>query len=249
MLGWAFALTLGLGLPLARPAGTTLLMGQESASVGREPADAEYAVRWDPSEGGFANAEEVLDFLGAPKVRGETYEVQYFDLPPPENAPPGSTVILRRRRKAGGGSEIRLKYRREAPLAGNWGCPGGRGFEPREEVDFSFTGSGEPGRVYSYSCTLKAGEPPELLAAIPKKCVSRIARYVFGGFKIEEWTLPGGGMQLEVSRSAANTAGEFARFERFVSKLLERGIRPSPRSKTELGSQCAEGNSGSGRRP
>ncbi len=206
-----------------------------------EPASAEFAVRWRSSEGGLASAREVLAFLGAPETKGAVYEVRYFDLPEPAGAPADSTAILRRRSRVGGKADIRLKYRRKLPLPGKWACPAGAPFVQSEEVDVSFGGVGPPGRVYSYSCTLAAREPPAFLAAVPKRCASRMVRYAFQGFKIEEWTLPGGDVQLEVSRSGKNTRGELENFERFVAKLRERGIQPSDRSKTELGSQCPEG--------
>lgn len=203
-----------------------------------EPARAEYAVRWDPAEGGFANAHEVLAFLGAPQKTGEAFEVRYFDLEPPASAPPDSTTILRKRVKLGGKTEIRLKYRRTWPPGEKWECPNDAPYEKGEEVDFSFVGTGMPRRVYSYSCTLTAQEPPPSLNAVPKKCSSRMIRYQFDGYKVEEWTLPGGNVKVEVSHSAKNTPAELAKFAEFVSKLRDRGVKPSDQSKTELGSHC-----------
>jgi hypothetical protein len=40
--------------------------------------------------------------------------------------------------------------------------------------------------------------------------------------------------------STPNTAEELSSFERLVSRLLERGVKPSDRSKTEAGSECSE---------
>jgi ketosteroid isomerase-like protein len=207
-----------------------------------EPARAEYAVRWDPSEGVPGSAREVLALLGSPEVTGEVYEVRYFDLPPPASAPPDSTVILRSRRRADGKAEIRLKYRRSSPIAQEWACPDGSPFEPSEEVDASFGRAGPNGRVYSYSCTLAGGDPPASLAAVPKKCSSRMIRYLAGGLKVEEWTLGPQRRQLEVSRSAPNTGEELSKFERLVSRLLERGIQPPDLSKTDAASDCAAGS-------
>jgi hypothetical protein len=214
--------------------------GPEHRSDAPEPARAEFAVRWDPSEGGVPNARAVLDFLGAPGMTGEVYEVRYFDLPRPDGAPADSTVILRQRRKVGGKAELRLKYRRDRPLAGPWQCPAGRPYEKKKEVDVSVAGPGDSSRVYSYSCDLTGEQPPPSLSASPKSCNSRVVRYAFGGLKIEEWTLPGGNKQLEVSRSAPNDGEELRRFEHLVSRLREKGVRPSSRSKTELGSQCPQ---------
>src|SRR5664279_3388409 len=55
-----------------------------------EPARAEYAVRWDPAEGGPADAGELLSFFGASEGGGRSYEVRYFDFPRPASAPPPS---------------------------------------------------------------------------------------------------------------------------------------------------------------
>jgi len=205
-----------------------------------EPARAEYAVRWDPSEGGLRDAKALLAFLGALGVTGEVYEVRYFDLPRPDGAPADSTVILRQRRKGGAEAELRLKYRRDRPLAGPWQCPAGSPFQKKEEVDVFVAGTGDSSRVYSYSCDLASEEPPRSLSAVPKECASRVVRYSHDGLKIEEWTLPGGRRQLEVSRSATNSREELRRFEQLVSRLREKGIQPISRSKTELGSQCPE---------
>jgi hypothetical protein len=195
-------------------------------------------VRWDPSEGGFANAQEVLAFLNAPKKVGEVFEVRYFDLATPANAPPDSTTILRQRSNVGGKTEIRLKYRRTQPLGRNWECPNDSLYEKNEEVDVSFIGTEMTNRIFSYSCTLIAHQPPVSLNAFPKKCVSRMVRYEFHKFKIEEWTLPGADVKVEVSHTAPNTSNEQAKFAEFVFKLRERGVKPTDQSKTELGSRC-----------
>jgi hypothetical protein len=234
----AALLALGVAGTACRQPSPRFAAGRAESGA-REPARAEFAVRWDPSEGGLASAEEVLAFLGAPRSSPSVFAVRYFDLPPPADAPPDSTAILRWRRSETGQSEIRLKYRRRAPLGKDWGCPAGSPFERKEEVDVSFTAAGPPMRVYAYSCTLAAGEPPASLDAVPKKCASRMARYEVEGFKVEEWTFSGGKVQVEVSRSAPNTAEELSSFERFVSKLLKRGVKPSDRSKTEAGSECS----------
>lgn len=204
----------------------------------QEPTRAEFAVRWDPSEGGLANAQEVLSFLKAHRKTEEVFEVRYYDLEPPANAPPDSITILRQRRQQGGKTEIRLKYRRTQPLDENWECPNDRLYEKSEEVDLSFVGTRLPNRVYSYSCTLIAQQPPVSLHAVPKKCSARVVRYEFHKFKIEEWTFPDGNVKLELSRSAENSGAELAKFQKVVTRLLEQGVRPSHQSKTELGSQC-----------
>jgi hypothetical protein len=203
-----------------------------------EPARAEYAVRWDPAEGGPANAREVLSLLGASGIAGRAHEVRYFDFPGPANAPPDSVAVLRQRTRGAGKSEIRLKYRSTHPLPETWACPDGARFKKSEELDVSFAASSEPAGVYSYSCTLVAKAPPAVLEAAPKPCASRMVRYELEGDKIEEWTLPDGGVRLEVSRPAPNSPEQLAKFGKLVERLRARGARPRDESKTELGSRC-----------
>lgn len=203
-----------------------------------EPGRAEYAVRWDPTQGGPANARELLAFLGASGGGGHAYEVRYFDLPRPESAPAVATPILRLRVAEGGDAEVRLKYRTEQPLEARWGCPAGASFEKSEEVDVTFAASATPVRMYAYSCTLDAKAPPTFLGATPKSCAARMVRYRHGDDKIEEWTLPGGGIRLEVSRTTSGKPKHEAKFRELVDRLRARGVKPLDESKTELGSRC-----------
>ena len=195
-------------------------------------------MRWNPAEGGPASAREVISLLGAPAGGGRAYDVRYFDVPRPANAPPDSVAILRQRTRRAGKSEIRLKYRSARPLPDTWACPDGARFEKSEELDVSFAASSEPARVYSYSCTLVAKAPPAVLGAAPKPCASRVVRYELESDKLEEWTLPDGGVRLEVSRAASNSPEQLAKFGKLVERLRARGARPLDESKTELGSRC-----------
>ncbi len=206
-----------------------------------EPDRAEYAVRWDPAEGGPANAQELLSLLGASDNAGRAYEVRYFDLPRPATAPPDSIVILRQRTREDGKAEVRLKYRSTHPLAESWACPDGARFEKAQELDVSFAASAEPSRVYAYSCTLAANAPPAFLGAVAKPCAVRMVRYEHEGDRIEEWTLAGGGVRLEVSRAASNSPKPLAKFGKLVERLRALGVRPLDESKTEFGSRCPEG--------
>jgi len=203
-----------------------------------EPKKAEFAVRWDPARGGPASAAEALALLGAPDTPAAPYEVQFYDLPPPNGAPRSAVVILRRRTGADGSTEIRLKYRTSAPLL-SWACPD-PSYEAKAQVDVGF-GADAPSRVNSYSCVLSAPRPPEDLNAVPKNCVSQMVRYDATrtvGDKVEFWTLPDGSTRLEISRTAANSVDELARFTHLVERLVARGVRPLGESKTELGSRC-----------
>jgi hypothetical protein len=226
------------------PAISMLLLAAIAAGAPRgpapahEPKNAEYAVRWDPGRGGPTSAAETLAFLGARDVAPDSYEIQYYDLPTPEGAPPGAAVILRRRTAADGSSEVRLKYRSSSPL-GSWACPD-PSFQAKAQVDVGF-GPDAPSRVDSYSCDVSAPQPPESLRAVPKKCVSHMTRHDATrtvGYKVELWALPDGSTRLEVSRTAANSVDELARFTHLVEMLVARGVRPAAESKTELGSRC-----------
>ena len=211
-----------------------------AAALADEPGRAEYAVRWDPSQGGPANVRELLAFLGASPGGGQAYEVRYFDLPRPDGAPASATPILRLRIADGGDAEVRLKYRTDQPLEGRWGCPDGARFEKSEEVDVTFTAGATPVRMYAYSCTVDAKAPPAFLGATPKSCAARMVRYKHGDDKIEEWTLPGGGVRLEVSRTKSGNTKHEKKFRELVDRLRARGVKPLDESKTELGSRCPE---------
>ena len=67
-----------------------------------------------------------------------------------------------------------------------------------------------------------------------------MVRYEHAGDKIEEWTLPGGAVRLEVSRTASNHAKHESRFGELVERLRARGVKPLDASKTELGSRCPD---------
>ena len=94
--------------------------------------------------------------------------------------------------------------------------------------------------MYAYSCTLAAKAPPSFLGATPKPCAARMIRYKNGDDKIEEWTLPGGGVRLEVSRTTSGKPKQEAKFRELVERLRARGVKPLDESKTELGSRCPE---------
>ena len=217
---------------------TAAAASPSAAASTHEPTKAEFAIRWDPVNGGPQTAGEVLNVLGGSKPSSDKYQVRYFELPPPATTPPDALVVLRARAKEGGKTQIRLKYRLTKPLTDAWACPPGAAFEKEEEVDISFGAKGEIKRVYSYACSLKADAPPPFLNATPRGCYSTIARYEWNELKVEEWILPGGKRQLEVSRSGDNNDEQLASFREIVGKLDHAGVKPSDRSKSELGSSC-----------
>ncbi|HTR02109.1 MAG TPA: hypothetical protein VMN82_02850 [Thermoanaerobaculia bacterium] len=210
-------------------------------SAAREPKGAEYAVRWNPADGGPSTPAEALALLGAGASAGAECVVRYFDLAAPAGAPAGTTAILRQR-VCGGDDDLRLKFRSLHPLGSGWRCPPDADYRKRAQVDIGF-GESAPARVYSYSCTLPVAEPPASLHATPKPCASRMTRFdadtpACPGCKVEEWRLPDGGVRLEISQTAPNAVDALAAFTSVVGRLRARGARPVDESKTELGSRC-----------
>lgn len=221
-------------------AAAALLALLATVSRAEEPRRAEYAARWDPARGGPQTAEEAASVLGAPAGERRSCAVLYYDVPAPRGAPANAAVILRRRTCDDGKTEIRLKFRSAHPLE-RGACPAEARFHEESEVDIGF-GEGAPSRVYTLACTLRTGEPPAFLHAVPKPCASRMTRSEARGegapWKIEDWTLPDGSRRLEISRSSANDVDALAVFEAVVGRLRARGARLLDESKTELGSRC-----------
>ena len=203
------------------------------------PMTAEFAFRWNPEEGGPKTPEDVLTALGEPApLPPDRYKVRYYDLQAPASAPEGARVVLRERTKSHGKTQFRLKYRLPQPLVGAWTCPPGEQFEPEEEVDVSIGVGGNATRVYSYACTVQSPTPPRSLKGSPKPCWAGMKRHTSGDFKVEEWSMPGGGRILEISMPGFDTPEDLEKFQKAVGKLTERGAKPSDRSKTDLGSAC-----------
>jgi hypothetical protein len=217
-----------------------LLSSSLAAQPAAEPKDAEYAMRWNGGEGGPRTAKKVLTALGKEAEESTDYKIRYFDFTPPKDAPKGFKAILRQR-QSGEKYELTFKYRGDHPLSG-WKCPLPSPDEKKEEVDVSVLAGGTTKKSYYYSCTLKGKnpiEPPQQLKAEAKSCSSRMLRLKAGKLKVEEWHLPGGVTLVEVSRSDANTQDDLDSFRsKVVDKLVEEGVKPSDRSKTEMGSDC-----------
>jgi hypothetical protein len=208
--------------------------------------DAEYAIRWNPADGGPKTVEETLEALADTSLNGlQTYTVQYFEVrTPPSDAPQGATTILRGR-STGTKYELALKYRSVDPLSvSTCGLPGVD--RSKYEVDVSLGGrSSSVTRFYSFSCQAAsvAGPiaPPVELEARPSPCVSRVTRRNTRRTRsrIEEWRLQDGGVELEVSREGTDSEADLAAFKGEVADpLLAKGIKPSPRTKSEIGSTC-----------
>lgn len=208
-----------------------------------EPEQAEYAMRWDIEEGGPRTAQKALKVLGKKGDEPDDYKIRYFDFTPSGDAPADFTPILRQR-ESGKKHELTFKYRGDHPLPSSWRCPiSSAPDESKEEVDVSILAGGKTKRSYSYSCTLESKkgsiEPPQELKAHPKDCANTMKRVKAGKLKVEEWHLPGGITLVEVSRNGSNTEDDLESFQReIVDKLIAAGVKPSDRSKTEIGSNC-----------
>jgi hypothetical protein len=208
-----------------------------------EPDKAEYAIRWNVKEGGPKTAKGTLAVLKQSLTDSDNYEVQYFDFIRPKNIPEGVTPILRQRKKGKKKYELMLKYR-SAYAFEPLGCliadiPD----ESKYEIDISILGPSESRRAYSRSCTIESEndpvKPPQALAAQPTGCTSKMTRLKTNTLKVEEWHLPGGVVMVEVSRNASLSEADLDSFRRdVVDTLLHAGVKPSDRSKTELGSSC-----------
>ena len=227
-----FASRIAVATALALGAAATL-------AAGTEPADAEYAIRWNAREGGPASLNETMAILKTRATRPRQFKVDYYDLPSAMTAPPGFSVILRRRVEDAGIAELTWKLRGDHALT-DWACPLHNSREAKAEVDVSFQGEDNITRAFSYSCT---SDGPDLaaseLSATIKACTSEVRRQDAGKLKLEEWRLPGNVVVIDVSLSGKNIPGAMEQFrKRIAEPLLAAGIVPSEDSKSELGSRC-----------
>jgi len=203
---------------------------------------AEYAIRWNVSEGGPQTAAEALTVLGQSQTDSDDYEVQYFEFMPPTGTPAGVTGILRQRKKKKK-YDLTFKFRSDSEV-GPLRCPiSDTPDEIKDEVDIAILGPNDSKRAYSRSCTVETqntpATPPPALAAKPRGCTSAMTRLKAGTLKVEEWHLPGGVIIVEVSRNGSTSESDLAAFQQdVVKKLLGAGVKPSRSSKTELGSSC-----------
>lgn len=208
------------------------------SAMAPEPERAEYAVRWNIQDGGPKLAEQVLTILKRTSTNSEQYNVEYFDVPSVESTPDDFLLILRRQVSSSGRSELTFKYRGDHPLA-SWVCPLAKPYRTKTEIDISFMDSDVVNRAYSYSCTASVTEPAAELHALPKGCASVMTRMANDGMTVEEWHMPGDITLIDVSRQGPNTKEALAAFRnQVVEKLIQSGIHPIGRSKTELGSRC-----------
>jgi hypothetical protein len=208
--------------------------------------DAEYAIRWSPQQGGPPSASDALKLLRLSATESDTFVIEYFDVLLPGDTPTGFAAIARQRTTKQK-SEVTLKYRGPNPLPltstlGQWQCPLNGSAEKKEEVDISFGEANETKRMYSRSCTVKGDAStaiPKNLDAKPKGCKSGMTRLKSNDLKAEEWQLSSGAKVIEVSISGKDTQMELETFKRSVVQvLINRGVTPLDRSKSEMGSKC-----------
>jgi hypothetical protein len=209
--------------------------------------DAEYAVRWDPRQGGPATPEEALRELQLKPSEPTRSQVQYFDFTPPADVPPGFDAILRKR-VSDGQAELTFKLRGTAALPAtpslkSWPCPLGKTKDRKDEADVTFIEGGQVLKAFSRSCDLNshdlAMQPPAALQARLKGCKSTMTRVRAGKLKVEQWRLADGSTLLEASRPGRHDASAQQAFEREVLQPLMRlKVQPLNRSKSAIGGDC-----------
>jgi hypothetical protein len=211
--------------------------------------DAEFAVRWDPRQGGPATPQDALRELRLKASAPSHFEIQYFGFEPPAGLPAGFDAILRKR-LSGGEAELTFKLRGGTPLPAEptlkqWACPLGPAKDRKDEADVTFVDAGRTITTYSRSCGIESRDadiqPPAVLQARPKGCGSTMTRLRSGNLKIEEWKMADGSVLLEASRPGKHDEASMRAFEREVLKpLLALQVRPLERSKSAIGGDCAK---------
>jgi hypothetical protein len=209
--------------------------------------DAEYAVRWDPRQGGPATPEDALRELHLKPSEPVRSEVRYFDFTAPAGVPPGFDAILRRR-VSGGEAELTFKLRGTArlpatPSLKDWHCPLGKTKDRKDEADITFIEAGQVLKAFSRSCDVNshdlAVQPPSALQARLKGCKSTMTRLRAGKLKVEQWQLADGSTLLEASRPGRHDDKAQHAFEREVLQPLMRlKVKPLNRSKSAIGGDC-----------
>ena len=207
---------------------------------------AEFAIRWNPEDGGPQTPKEVVKLLNLPAddVDKDEYAVSYFSIVKPADVPDGYSVIARQRIKKNK-SQLMIKYRGDQPLPNtynpkSWQCPLGSEAEAKYEVDVTLLADQKTKKAFSLSCSLESKENisfPNSLNAKQTSSVSTMVRYSVKGIKIEEWTFkPGGEKMLEVSKPGVDNETDVAAFTtKIAAKLLLSGIVPLDSSKSVTG--------------
>jgi len=224
------------------------LAAMATLPAGAAAQDAEFAVRWDPRQGGPATPQDALRGLGLKASSPSHFEVQYFDFTPPAGLPAGFDPILRKRLTAGE-AELTFKLRGHAPMPSQptlkqWPCPLGPTKDRKDEADITFVDAGRVLTAYSRSCSVESRDadiqPPAALQARPKGCGSTMMRLRSGKLKIEQWQMADGSTLIEASRAGRHDEASMRVFEREVLQpLLALQVQPLERSKSAIGGDCA----------
>ncbi len=210
---------------------------------------AEFALRWDPRQGGPATPQDTLRALRLKASPPSHFEVQYFDFTPPVGLPAGFDAILRKRLTAGE-AELSFKLRGSAPLPAQptlkqWPCPLGPTRDRKDEVDITFAKAGRVLTAYSRSCSVESRaadiQPPAALQARPRGCGSTMTRLRSGKLKVEQWQMADGSTLLEASRPGQHDEASMRAFEReLLQPLLALKVQPLERSKSAIGGDCGK---------
>lgn len=229
------------------------------AAPGAWALDAEYAIRWYPSEGGPATIADVVSLLGQTVKKRQQAVVTYVQVTSPSALPTEQRLIARERvftavaddpaaskKKSGAKTEVMMKLRvPEAQIsdAKHWSCPLTGPTERKLEVDVSWPPSPQT-RAISVSCK---AEDQTMLEAIPSTLRPRpgpcaastmVRAKTEEGITIERWTLPSGQIVIEVSMSGNDDAAGVDGFRRLVVDKLK-GVKPLQEGMTTLAGTCA----------
>jgi hypothetical protein len=209
---------------------------------------AEYAIRWDPDQGGPSTAAEVVSLLKltSSKAKVKTFEVRYFDVTQAPAVQATFKVIGRERTSSDAQTDATYKVRGPEPVPPDlvaWKCPLKGQSETKAEIDVGFVGLNEYKRSFSVSCT---AEESSLLALLPpgyaakaRTCTSKMERTKTNSFKVERWSLPQGRSVIEVSMEGNDSDEDRERFRRqVVMPLMGQNVLPLADSKTDLGGAC-----------
>lgn len=222
---------------------------------------AEYAVHWNPADGGPVSLEAVRDLLKLEKVKTTSFQVRVFSVKRPVVLP-GEVQIIARERTSEGGTESSYKLRADVPLQVlvpevGLGCPF-KSANWDHEIDVIWGPSTDtpasaplpnplPIRIkFSRTCSvdmplLKA--LPGSYAAKEPDCISSVIRHKGATkgkeIKVEQWKFAGGATLLELSMKveADSVAARDDFYVNVIAPLIAAKAHPSASTKTEL-SQC-----------
>lgn len=225
-----------------------MLLAAGTASTFAGPA--EYAFRWDPAQGGPTSAAAVVVALKLQPGKSKKYVVRYFDVLQPTAVPFDYKVVGRERGAPGERPDATYKVRGPEPIPEEllaWKCPLTSLSKSKAEVDVGFVGVSQLRRAFSVSCTVDKAALQRVLpagySATAKGCSSEMertkVRSLNVALKVEQWSLPKGGVVIEVSMEGSDSDVDLERFRTQVAEPLMNGKAiPLEGSKSELGSEC-----------